>query len=738
MDLVPSLLAVILQHSRLERLQSIRQVLIGGEILHNSLVKKFYENLSASLHNMYGLTETTITSTYHPCAPDNVLETVSIGRPIWNTKIYILDKHLCPLPIGVPGEICISGRGLACGYLNQDVLSKQRFVLNPFMKDTFLFRTGDLGYHRLDGSIEFLGRSDNQIKIRGQRVELGEIENVLRQYPHIQQAIVELQEDKNGSKQLISYILLQETVSFDEEDLKKFLRQWIPDSWIPAMFIVLSQLPLLPSGKIDRKALPKIEIIYKERILPSTSVEESLAQIWGEVLGLKEIGINENFFALGGNSLSITIAAMYIRKKFEKNIPLRTFLENPTIAHLANLLDEQKEPFRSSSFEEISLPSNITLQNNQHMRSSIVYVFLTGASGFLGVHLLFDLLENSKATIFCLIRAKNKKEAESRLAQNFKRYFPEVVFPKDRVVALSGDLSLDRLGLNEQDYHFITQNIDMIYHCGALVHHVYDYKTLTAPNVLSVIEMLKLAVTGSLKKVVYISTLSIAETEHGEIPENFITGIMPLTLVGGYEQTKWMAEKLLTEASKRGIPVQIFRPNTIIGHSTTGISSYENDHLLRLIKGCIQMEKAPNWSLKLDMLPVDFISKTITKISLDKENKKTVFNLSNYQQISWLDLIHWLNDFGYDIEIVSYQEWKSSLAIINSDNALYPLLSLYMEDEMDVVKVKEIRTDTRNTLEALMAAGINMPSIDDRILHKTINYLSEVFFTKKKEFSNEE
>lgn len=738
LDLVPSLLAVILQHSRLERLKSIRQVLIGGEILHNSLVKKFYENLSASLHNMYGLTETTITSTYQPCAPDNRLETLSIGRPIWNTKVYILDKHLCPLPIGVPGEICISGRGLARGYLNQDDLSKQRFVPNPFTKGTFLFRTGDLGYHRLDGSIEFLGRSDNQIKIRGQRIELGEIENVLRQHPHIQQAIVELQEDKSGNKQLVSYIVLQSTLSFDEEDLKKWLRQWIPDSWVPATFISLSQLPLLPSGKIDRKALPKTEIIYKERILPSTPVEEALAQIWGEVLGLKEIGINESFFALGGNSLSITIAAMHIRKKFEKNISLRAFLENPTIAHLANLVDEKRASSRSSSFEEIPLPSSITPQNNQCTRSSISHVFLTGATGFLGAHLLSDLLENSKATIFCLIRAENREEAESRLAQNFKRYFPDAIFPKDRVVALSGDLSLDRLGLNEQDYHLIAQNSDMIYHCGALVHHVYDYKTLMAPNVLSVIEMLKLAITGPLKKVVYISTLSIAETEHGEIPEKLITGILPSALVGGYEQTKWMAEKLLAEASKRGIPVQIFRPNTIIGHSMTGVSSYENDHLLRLIKGCIQMEKAPDWDLKLDMLPVDFISKIITKISLDEENKKEVFNLSNCQQISWLDLIDWLKGFGYDIEVLPYDAWKSALITINPDNALFPLLSLYIGDEMDVVEIKESKTDTRNTLDALTAAGMNMPSIDDRILHKTINYLSEVFFTKKKEFSNEE
>ncbi|MDR3623553.1 MAG: amino acid adenylation domain-containing protein [Chlamydiales bacterium] len=739
LDLVPSLLEVILQHSRLERLKSLRQVLVGGEVLHHLLIKKFYKNLSANLHNMYGLTETTITSTYHPCTSSTILADLLIGRPIWNTKTYILDKHLCPLPIGVPGEICISGRGLAHGYLDQDDLTKQRFVLNPFTKDgTLLFRTGDLGYYCPDGSIAFLGRSDNQIKIRGQRVELGEIESILRQHYTIHHAVVELQEDVRGSQQLIAYIVLKDTFSFDEEELKKWLKQWIPEAWVPLTIVSLSQLPLLLSGKIDRKALPKVALISKKLILPSTPIEKILAQIWCEVLQLKEIGINENFFALGGNSLSITIAAMHIRKQFVQNIPLRVFLENPTIANLASLLDEQMGKLQQvPSFEEIFLPASITPQPKQIVSSSIANVLLTGATGFLGAHLLFDLLENSKVNVFCLVRAIDKEEAQNKLVYNFKRYFPEAVFSKDRIVALPGDLSLSRLGLDEQNYQTLAKKLDAIYHCGALVHHLYDYKTLMAPNVLSVIEVLKLAVTGTLKKVIYISTLSIAEEEQGTAQEKFITGTLPSILNSGYEQTKWMAEKLLTEAFSRGIPIQIFRPSTIIGHSLTGVSSYENDHLMRLIKGCIQLEKAPDWEFKLDMLPVDGISKIITKISLDEKNKNQIFNLSNPEQISWLDLIRWLKDFGYEIEIISHNIWQALLTKIDADNALFSLLALYIEDEVTFEEVVNKNIEIRNTLEALANLRIDMPSVNNQILHKAFCYLSEMFFTKQKDFLNE-
>lgn len=734
LDLVPSLLEVILQHPQLQRLQSIRQVLVGGEILHSSLVKKFYKNLSASLHNMYGLTETTITSTYHPCIPDDISNSIPIGHPIWNTKVYILDKHLCLLPIGVPGEICISGQGLARSYLNQDELTRQKFIPNPFNKETLLFKTGDLGCYRSDGSIEFLGRSDNQIKLHGQRIELEEIENILRKHPTIHQSVVEVQKDRD--KSIISYLILKGSAPLNAEKLKNWLREWVPESWIPTTIISLEQFPLLPSGKIDRKAFPKPTLLQKERMLPSTPLQEALAQIWKEILQIEEVGINENFFALGGNSLSMTIAAMHIRKKFDENIPLRMFLENPTIAHLANLLGEQREQ-SSSSFEEISLPSSITPQYNQISPSIITHVLLTGATGFLGAHLLSDLLENSKANIFCLVRAKDRKEAENRLLQNLYRYFPKFELPKDRVIALPGDLSRPSLGLNDQDYQLISQKSEIIYHCGASVHHVYDYKTLMAPNVLSVIEMLKLAINDPLKKVVYISTLSIAEEKLGEIQEEFITEDPPLTLTGGYEQTKWMAEKLLAEASKRGIPVQIFRPSTIIGHSITGISSYENDHLLRLLKGCIQMEKSPDWDLTLDMLPVDFISNLIIKVSLDKNNKNKVFNLSNCQKISWLDIIRCLKSFGYKIEIIPYSEWKSVLSTTNSDNALFPLLSLYIGEEINMGEVKISKINTRNTLDALTGLGINMLSMDDRILNTMISYLSRIFFTPKKEFSNE-
>ncbi len=337
LDLVPSLLDVILQHHQLERLKTVRQVLVGGEMLYSSTVNTFHEKLSGSLYNMYGLTETTITSTYYPCIPNRTVNTTPIGRPIWNTQIYILDKHLCLLPIGTSGEIYIGGKGLALGYLEQDDLTKERFIPNPFTKEeSLLFRTGDIGRYRSDGSIDFLGRADNQVKIRGQRIELGGIESVLKLHDSVHQAVVELQPK---SKQLVAFVVLKDFTSVNEQILKKWLSRWLSDSAIPSTFIFLDHIPLLPSGKIDRKALSKLEHTSKEYVAPTSPIECALAKIWRETLRINHVGVNDNFFALGGNSLSITVVSMHVRKKFDKNIPLRVFLENPTIANQASLLD---------------------------------------------------------------------------------------------------------------------------------------------------------------------------------------------------------------------------------------------------------------------------------------------------------------------------------------------------------------------------------------------------------------
>lgn len=781
LDLVPSLLETILQHARSEPLKTLRQVLVGGEILHSSLVKQFYERSSASLHNMYGLTETTITSTCCPCARDVASEDPSLGFPIWNTKTYILDKHLCPLPIGVAGEICVSGGGLARGYLGHQELTQEKFVPNPFTKEsTLLFRTGDLGYFRPDGSIKFLGRSDSQIKMRGQRIELLEIESALKQHVNVDRAIVVLKED-NTVRRLIAYVVLKNNINLSEkkvtgqsphgaesvprlgtllkdsgqrpqsrfeedslvgvvhandervsdqlqEELKKWLRQSMPEGWIPSLFVFLTQFPLLPNGKVDRQALLKIEFSdQKRRIVPKTPLERVLAEIWCDVLRIREVGIDDNFFALGGNSLSITVVAMLIRKRISKNIPLEIFLENPTIATLSSLLDKQKveERKQSFAFEEVSLPSTLMASATRQKWSLESPVLLTGATGFLGIHLLLDLLENSEANVFCLVRARNRGEATAKLVENFGRYFPNAVFPRERVMALPGDLGVPRLGLEKHDYESLSKQVGWIYHCGALVNHVYDYKTLLSPNVLSVIEVLTLATTEAPKKVVYVSTLSTAATEQGEIQETFLPASRPY-LISGYEQTKWMAERLLTQASERGIPIHIFRPSTLIGHSVTGISSYEKDHLLRLVKGCIQMGKAPDWDLKLDLLPVDFVSKAIVKIALEKANESNVFNLSNHQKLNWIDLIDWINKFGYRIDIIPYHQWKDSLSAIGSHNALFPLLSLYL-GAANLEKFTDNKIATRNTLSVLSKLGISMPSIDDHILNKMFGYLAEMF-----------
>ncbi len=360
---VPSAIAELLRIDGVPT--SVQTVNLAGEPLQNSLVQKLYQqDTIQQVFNLYGPSEDTTYSTFVLLKKGD-RQSPTIGRPIANTQIYILDAHLQPVPIGVRGELHISGAGLARGYLNHSELNEEKFIFNSFRNKpgTRLYKTGDLARYLPDGNIEFLGRIDHQVKIRGFRIELGEIEAVLAQHPEVREAVVIAREDQINNKHLVAYVVPpNQEEGTTPSELCRFLKKKLPDYMVPSAFVSLEAMPLTPNGKIDRRALPvpdqgsrsELEGIF---VAPRTPVEEEMARIWAEVLGIKQIGVHDNFFELGGHSLLATQLISRLREAFQVELPLRDLFEAPTVADQTLAIEKSQVKQKDRTMTKIQVVS---------------------------------------------------------------------------------------------------------------------------------------------------------------------------------------------------------------------------------------------------------------------------------------------------------------------------------------------------------------------------------------------
>ncbi len=344
---VPSLLQILIEQGGLENCHSLKNIFCGGEALPVAVQEKVLSNLNVNLHNLYGPTEACIDATFWTCKQGIERQVVPIGRPIANTQIYILDEHLQPLPVGVTGELHIGGAGLARGYLNRPELTKEKFIPNPFEEtgQSRLYKTGDLACYLPDGTIEYLGRIDNQVKIRGFRIELGEIEAVLNQNLDVQASCVIAREDAPGKKQLVAYVVPNRQVTPTISELRHSLKAKLPEYMIPQVFVVLQSLPLTPNGKVDRRALPKPDLHSQPKdkfVAPRTLTEEILAQIWEQVLKVEPVGIHDNLFELGGDSI-LSIQIIIRARQAGLELTPKQLFTYQTIAELATVAGTIRE-----------------------------------------------------------------------------------------------------------------------------------------------------------------------------------------------------------------------------------------------------------------------------------------------------------------------------------------------------------------------------------------------------------
>jgi len=340
---VPSLMSLLLDHAEEYDDLHFKYIILAGEPFSKNLYSRLRDTISADkIINIYGPTEATINTTLYECKQEEMNGTIPIGKPLMNYSVFILDEMWELTPMGVPGEICISGVGLARGYLNNKELTEEKFVANPLLPGEKMYRTGDLGKWTEDGDIEFLGRIDHQIKINGMRVELGEIESALNQHPSIQESVVINQKDDSGITRLIAYFVPKQKLKIHTDKLRSFLKDKLPNYMIPSAFVIMDAFPLTAHGKVDRNALPRAErnnIENKDSYLaPRNALEEKLSKIWKLVLGGEDIGVRDDFFEQGGSSLLALMLFGEIDKAFGKNLPLATIFSAPTIEKLSKIL----------------------------------------------------------------------------------------------------------------------------------------------------------------------------------------------------------------------------------------------------------------------------------------------------------------------------------------------------------------------------------------------------------------
>jgi thioester reductase-like protein len=579
--------------------------------------------------------------------------------------------------VGVIGDLYIGGEGVSRGYLNRPELTSEKFIINPPSsapslslrlrsargKDV-IYKTGDLARYLPDGNIEFFGRSDQQVKVRGFRIETGEVEVALAEHPSVQQAVVAAWREGSSDASLVAYVV--PAVPEDEADsvqLREFLRTKLPEYMVPSIFVNLETLPLTPNGKVDRKALPTPSQSRPDSgvpyVAPQTQLEIELSEICAQVLGLEKqngnyaVGVNDNFFDLGGHSLLGTRLVFLLREKYglaTAQLPLRALFEQPTVANLANVIERalrgEDAPVYAggSNLIRMNQLSMDELKAEAHLDENITagdliyehvhdpkHILLTGATGFVGAFLLHDLLKETTADIHCLLRAEDIDKGRQRLIRNLNLYFLWDDSFADRIKPVLGDLGEYQLGLSNETFAALAEQIDWIYHNGAMVNFVHPYQSHKAANALGTQEILRLASLTRLKPVHHVSTLSIMhngqhDDGHVYFEDEDIDKISPP--FGGYAQSKWVAEKLVMQAGSRGIPYSIYRPGLVSGHSVSG--AWNTDNMISsMTRACLLLDVAPDLDVMINIVPVDFVSAAIMHLSKESENLGKTYHMEN-------------------------------------------------------------------------------------------------------------
>ena len=745
---------------------TLKKLIVAGSASTPELLHKWQNKVEYI--NAYGPTETTVCATAWKAVPGSErYRTVPIGTPIFNTRVYIINRDHRLQPMGVAGELCVAGDGLARGYLNQPELTAEKFIPNPFVTSVQerMYRTGDLARWLPDGNLEFLGRIDNQVKIRGFRIEIGEIENQLLKHEAVQEIAVIAKADQNGNHFLCAYYTAGGEVMAAE--LKGFLARELPEYMIPAYFIQLKSLPLTPNGKVNHHALPDPAETGADAatyVPPRNEIERNLAVVWQEVLGRPQIGIHNNFFELGGDSLKAIQLVTKLLPDFEINIT--HIFEHQTIAELARTVVWKKD-YLKSKLEELKemairkkplnpeIVTRLLSQQNEYRRkyrarargsyaekglktTNYKNILLTGATGYLGSHILHELLITTDSRIYVLVRGDSSQEALQRLASKTRLYFGDYLFEKfgNRIIVLNGDLTKDNLGLTKEMYDNLSQIIECIIHAAANVKHYGHYNDLYEVNVRGTKQLVDFAIQSKMRNFSYISTLSVASGIPGnQNPVLFTEYHLPVA--AGHEnyyiKSKLEAEQIVIGAREQGLNTNIFRVGNLVFHSGSGRfqeNIAENAFYLQL-KSLIKLGVIPKIKQPaLEFSFIDEVSKAVVLLFRLEGPANEIHHLANQKRISLLEFGGILKQLKLPVKMVDIREFLDflernyhNLEMSHFVKDLMIHSNLLETGDTAVVEISCAKTDYLLKKLGFKWSGFNKVSAQ-----KMINYCREVNF----------
>lgn len=692
---VPSMLNMFVNFikstNNAQAISKLKYVLASGEALKPEQVNDFNHFIgnknNTTLLNLYGPTETTVDVTSFDCENHKTYDSIPIGKPISNIQAYILNEDNNIMGIGVPGELCIAGVGVTAGYLNRPELTQEKFIDNPFGKGK-LYRTGDLAKWNGDGNISYIGRIDEQVKIRGYRIELGEIESILRQHTHINDVAIVARPMVDNELSICAYLVSDDSLDFGS--LKTSLGQKLPDYMIPAYMTQLDELPVTSNGKLNKKALPEIKVESKVYVAPTNDMESAVAETFEAVLHVDQISIHDNFFEMGGDSLKAIKLTSLISKSY--NISIKDIFELQTIASISKALVEREEMNVMTKLDALKIPN---VKNEHHFNSDFIseindykvksnenykfidkdvvksdkQILLTGATGYLGIHILKDLLERKDLIIYVLVRNSEKISGENKLNNNWFYYFNSQLKTEDlsRIHFVEGDIESKYLGFSNSNYDYLVNNIDIIINAAANVNHFATEESSYNTNVKSIHNLISFAKDKNKKEIHHMSTISIAsgsiEDKDSSTFSEYDVDISqkPNNI---YIDSKIEAEKLLIAYREEGIETNIYRLGNLQCDSRTGIfqKNEENNAFYSVIKSFKMLQKFPRLEEDdLEFTHVDQAAKACNKLILNDQLSNEIHHIYNNKRLSLQKLMAVYNENNHYIEAVYWDAFLDHL-----------------------------------------------------------------------------
>ena len=723
-------------------MSGLKIVTVGAEIFSDELCRQITLYTNADIYNVYGPTETTVWSTIKEVCNDDI----TIGTPIANTQIYILDKNNKPLPIGVPGELCIAGEGVGKGYLNRPELTAEKFVPNPFATEEnhhgkIMYHSGDLACWRADGEIEYLGRIDTQVKIRGLRIELGEIENVMSSFAGIQLTAVADKRDENKRQYLVGYYTSEQKI--DEKELRKHLASKLPKYMVPNYFMRLEAMPMTASGKTDRKNLPVPDFAMQEReyVAPETEMEIGLCDLLSEILNIEKFGVEDDFFEYGGDSLA---AIEYVAKAhgIGVELSLQNVFDYPTVRALCNFLQGEKKEkvqYKESDFDRYRAVFDRNVVNDDEIfeKKSLGNILLTGATGFLGAHVLDELMKKETGKIYCLVRSNKADDRRGRLSETLQYYFGDKYKSEinKRIIPVIGDV--EKEGLSDK----MPTDVQTVIHTAASVKHYGSYSYFYKVNAEGTAHVVAYAKKLGAK-LIHISTLSVSGnsmaddfTVYHSAEEKFFYETsfyigQPLDNV--YIHSKFEAERKVYDAMLEGLDAKVIR----VGNLTNRVSDYKfqpnyvSNAFLTRVKAILEFGLFPDYLMPLyaEFSPVDKTAEGIVKIA-QYADKQSVFHLNSDKVIYFERFLEIVHKLGIPMEIVSGTEFNRALQkTIKQSNTEYIFEAFQndMDEKGRLVYDSNIRIENDFTRWFLKNVGFEWNETDMEYIRGYIDYFRKI------------